>query len=70
MGISPRRVAGDRESSEEPFIDLVLDGRPGRQGVEAEDSRGYSSRIGEWLQREDGRWVLQLKPKLLPSSKA
>jgi hypothetical protein len=42
---------------------------PGREGgrfVEAEDSRGYS---GEWLQREDGRWALQLKPKLLPSSK-
>jgi hypothetical protein len=45
---------------------------PGREGgpfVEAEDSRGYNGRIGEWLQREDGRWVLQLKPKVLPSSK-
>ena len=45
---------------------------PGREGgrfVEAEDSRGYTGKIREWLQREDGRWVLQLKPKLLPSSK-
>ena len=42
---------------------------PGREGgrfVEAEDSRGYSGKIREWLQREDGRWVLQLKTKATP----
>ena len=48
---------------------IVFDGGPGREGgrfVEAEDSRGYSGKIREWLQREDGRWVLQLKTKATP----
>jgi hypothetical protein len=48
---------------EEPFLDFVFDGPPGPEGgrfVEVENDRGESVRIGEWLQRDDGYWVLRV----------
>jgi hypothetical protein len=47
------------------FIDIVFDGPPGPESgrfVEVEDSSGRSIKIGEWLQRNDGYWVLRFNP--------
>ena len=44
-------------------IDIVFDGPPGPQGprfVEVEDEQRKSIRVGEWLQRPDGYWLLRL----------
>ena len=46
-----------------PTIDIVFDGPPGPEAgrfVEVEDARGMSIRIGEWLRRSDGYWVLRI----------
>ena len=45
------------------YIDIVFDGPPGPEAgrfVEVENSSGMSISIGEWLQREDGYWVLRI----------
>ena len=45
------------------FIDIVFDGPPGPESgrfVEVEDHTGKSIKIGEWLDRGDGYWVLRL----------
>jgi hypothetical protein len=45
-------------------IDVVFDGPPGPDGprfVEVETPDGKSARRGEWLQREDGYWVLRIE---------
>lgn len=44
-------------------IDIVFDGPPGPEAgrfVEVEDSTGASIRVGTWVQREDGYWVLRV----------
>lgn len=44
-------------------IDIVFDRPPGPvnpQFIEVEDDQGRSIKIGEWLKREDGYWVLRL----------
>lgn len=44
-------------------IDIVFDGPPGPEAgrfVEVEDHAGRSICFGNWLQREDGYWVLRL----------
>jgi hypothetical protein len=43
-------------------IDIVFDGPPGPEGgrfVEVESPPGVSISFGEWLQRDDGYWVLR-----------
>lgn len=43
-------------------IDIVCDGPPGPEAgrfVEVEDDTGCSIRLGEWIQRSDGYWVLR-----------
>jgi len=45
------------------YIDIVFDGPPGPEGprfVEVEDEQGRSIKVGEWLQRPDGYWVLRI----------
>lgn len=45
-------------------IDVVFDGPPGPESgrfVEVEDKDGKSIRRGEWLQRDDGYWVLRFR---------
>jgi hypothetical protein len=44
-------------------IDIVFDGPPGPVAgrfVEVEDLSGASISVGEWLEREDGYWVLRI----------
>ena len=43
------------------YLQIVFDGPPGPKGgrfVEVEDANGCSVRLGEWIEREDGYWVL------------
>lgn len=45
------------------YIDIVFDGPPSHHAgrfVEVEDDRGVSIRVGSWVQRDDGYWVLRL----------
>src|SRR5690349_19652058 len=47
-------------------IDIIFDGPPGHEGgrfVEVEDDRGYSIKVGEWIEEPGGRherWALRL----------
>lgn len=44
------------------FVDIVFDGPPSHESgrfVEVESPPGTSIRFGEWLQRDDGYWVLR-----------
>lgn len=45
------------------FIDIVFDGPPGKvtgRFVEVENQAGQSISIGEWIERDDGYWVLRV----------
>jgi hypothetical protein len=45
------------------YLDIVFDGPPGPtcgRFVEVEDPNGASIRLGEWVQRDDGYWVLRI----------
>lgn len=45
------------------LVDFVFDGPPGPTNpgfVECETQDGRSVRVGEWLRREDGYWVLRV----------
>lgn len=45
-------------------IDIVFDTPPSADGprfVEVEDRAGRSLKIGDWVERHDGYWVLRLK---------
>lgn len=49
------------------YIDIVFDGPPGPKAgrfVEVEDDCGVSINVGEWVERDDGYWVLRLRPEL------
>lgn len=46
-------------------IDIVFDGPPSHESgrfVEVEDDAGRSICFARWVQREDGYWVIRLKP--------
>lgn len=45
------------------FVDIVFDGPPGKLAgrfVEVENEERASIRLGEWLERDDGFWVLRI----------
>lgn len=45
------------------YIDIVFDGPPGSEPgrfVEVEDPAGAGMKVGEWVEREDGYWVLRI----------
>lgn len=47
------------------YVDIVFTGPPGPEPgqcefVEVEDGRRRSIRIGEWIERDDGYWVLRI----------
>ena len=45
------------------YVDIVFDGPPGPQPprfIEVEDSAGNSIKFGEWIERDDGDWVLRI----------
>ena len=44
-------------------IDIVFDGPPGPEAgrfVEVENESGTSINFGEWIERDDGFWVLRI----------
>lgn len=45
------------------YVDIVFDGPPSDRAprfVEIENDKGISIRLGEWLEREDGFWVIRI----------
>lgn len=47
------------------FVDVVFDGPPSHESgrfIEVEDETGKSIKFGEWKQRDDGYWVLRIRP--------
>lgn len=45
------------------YIDIVFDGPPAHESgrfIEVENNEGASIRVGEWLERADGLWVLRI----------
>lgn len=45
------------------YVDIVFDGPPSHESgrfVEVEDETGASISFGEWVEREDGFWVLRI----------
>ncbi len=45
------------------YIDIVFDGPPGPEAgrfVEVENPMRASISVGEWIERDDGYWVLRL----------
>lgn len=51
------------EHSPSDFTDIVFEGPPSHElarFVEVEDSLGRSINFGEWVEREDGYWVLRI----------
>lgn len=56
-----------------PFIDIVLDGPPGPDAgmfVEVEDHTGKSVKVGEWIDRGDGFYVLRIPRDATPDQPA
>jgi hypothetical protein len=46
-------------------VDVVFDGPPGPGSgrfIEVEDATGKRIIFGEWIERDDGRWVLRITP--------
>ena len=44
-------------------VDIVFDGPPGHKSgrfVEVENEEGASVSVGEWVERDDGFWVLRM----------
>lgn len=49
--------------SDHAYIDIVFDASPGPVSgrfVEVEDPTRKSIRVGKWIERDDGYWVLRL----------
>lgn len=46
------------------YIDIVFDGPPSQEScrfVEVENDQGASIRLGEWIERDGGEWVLRIQ---------
>lgn len=49
------------------YIDIVFDGPPSHESgrfIECENTQGQGISAGEWIQREDGFWVLRIRPEV------
>lgn len=49
------------------YVDIVFDGPPSHEGgrfIEVEDSAGRSINFARWVKRDDGYWVLRIKPHI------
>jgi hypothetical protein len=56
-------IANRIREADSGYFDVVFDGPPSHEAgrfVEVEDASGASIRMGDWLQREDGYWVLRI----------
>ena len=45
------------------FFDVVFDGPPSQglgRFIEVENEKGEGMKVGEWMQRDDGHWVLRI----------
>lgn len=54
------------------YIDVVFDGPPAPVSgrfIEVEDENGTSIKVGEWVKRDDGYWVLRI-PQEAPRSQS
>ena len=52
------------ENKKSNYVDIVFDGPPAPESgrfVEVENSSGASIKFGDWVEREDGYWVLRIK---------
>ena len=72
VGMASKIQAQMREPEREPSepVDIVFDGPPGPESgrfVEVESPPGKSIKFGEWLQRDDGYWVLRINALNPPS---
>lgn len=50
-------------NTDQKYIDIVFDGPPAHESgrfIEVENAAGASIRVGEWVEREDGYWVLRI----------
>lgn len=69
--VNPCDAQDDREAAGfGGHIDIVFDGAPGPEGprfVEVENGRGASIKVGEWIERADGFWVLRIPELPRPS---
>ena len=48
------------------YVDIVFDGPPAPESgrfIEVEDEAGASIALGEWIEREDGYWVLRIESR-------
>jgi len=60
-GLAPGLVP---EPEADAYLDIVFDGPPSHEAprfVEVENEQGCSVRAGEWVEREDGYWVLRIQ---------
>lgn len=66
MTLSIKGGMDDTTGFDEPrYLDIVFDGPPSHEGprfVEVENARGRSIRLGAWIKRADGYWVLRFTP--------
>ena len=56
-------VATQSDPAVEQRVDIVFDGPPAHESgrfIEVESPPGKSIKFGEWIQREDGYWVLRI----------
>lgn len=51
------------------YVDIVFDGPPSMPAprfVEVEDMEGKGIKLGEWIKRDDGYWVLRVPIPTVP----
>jgi hypothetical protein len=59
-------ATAEYEASLPEHIDIVFDGPPGPEAgrfVEVENEHRASISFGEWIERDDGYWVLRINPR-------
>lgn len=63
-------VADDTvEGGENKHVDIVFDGPPSPDGprfIEVEDATGKSFRLGQWVERPDGKFAIRFTAADLP----
>ena len=60
-------AAPDDKKEAREYIDIVFDAAPAKETgrfVEVESPPGTAIKVGEWIKRDDGYWVLRIKPEV------
>lgn len=58
-----RNIGETYPDVEKGYVDILFDGPPAHESgrfVEVEDEEGKGLSFGEWIQRDDGYWVLRI----------